>query len=292
MSLRFSNKSKRMQKRFQLINISINHRIGNIVLNRPEKRNALSPELIEELNLAFNSFKDNNNVKIIVLKAAGEVFCAGADLEYLKKMQDFTYEENLTDSLALSKLFEVIYTYPKIVIAQVEGHALAGGAGLALVCDFIYSVPKAKFGFTEESVEEFFAGLEGELKDIKKLKESDSFSLGAAKEDKGEDTGDSSEQVSEAEMTAGSLSLGGLVGCRGKEIKEILEQFSEKILAALREIYDFVCDLEEEGMTREEILQKMKSEKPELIDNLNKFYGLAREEGWLYKIKQQLTTLS
>lgn len=141
-----------MEKRFQLINISINNRIGNIVLNRPEKRNALSPELIEELKLAFNSFKDNNNVKIIVLKAAGEAFCAGADLEYLKKMQDFTYEENLTDSLALSKLFEVIYAYPKIIIAQIEGHALAGGAGLALVCDFIYSVPKAKFGFTEVKI--------------------------------------------------------------------------------------------------------------------------------------------
>lgn len=141
-----------MEKKLQLINISINNRIGKIELNRPEKRNALSPELIEELKLVFNSYKDNSNVKIIVLKANGEAFCAGADLEYLQKMQNFTYEENLADSVALSKLFEVIYTYPKIVIAQVEGHALAGGAGLALVCDFIYSAPEAKFGFTEVKI--------------------------------------------------------------------------------------------------------------------------------------------
>lgn len=133
----------------ELITYKEEHRIAYITLNRPDKRNALSPELVQELKDAFDLATHDNNVKVIVLKANGPAFCAGADLGYLQKLQKFSYEENKADSLHLKDLFQKIYTLPKVVIAQIEGHALAGGCGLANVCDFAFAVPEAKFGFTE-----------------------------------------------------------------------------------------------------------------------------------------------
>lgn len=127
-------------------------RIGYITLNRPEKRNALSPELISGLKEAFEEMADRDDVKVIILRATGKAFCAGADLSYLQAMQSFTFEENLEDSNKLKDLFSLIFTLPKVVIAQVQGHALAGGCGLVTVCDFGFSVPEALFGYTEVKI--------------------------------------------------------------------------------------------------------------------------------------------
>ncbi len=127
-------------------------RISYITINRPEKRNALNEEMVFLLREAFSNAEKDDSVKVIVLKANGDAFCAGADLSYLQKLQKNTFEENLADSRNLMQLFKQIYTHPKVVIAQVEGHAIAGGGGLAAVCDFIYSVPDAKFGFTEVKI--------------------------------------------------------------------------------------------------------------------------------------------
>jgi methylglutaconyl-CoA hydratase len=127
-------------------------RIGFITLNRPEKRNALSYELVTDLKEAFLKAEHDDAAKVIVLRANGEAFCAGADLEYLQKLQQFSYEQNLADSTHLKELFLQIYTLKKVVIAQVQGHALAGGCGLATVCDFTFSVPAAKFGYTEVKI--------------------------------------------------------------------------------------------------------------------------------------------
>jgi len=131
------------------IQYSADQGIGTITLSRPEKRNALSFELVSELKAAFTALEMDATVKIILLKAQGEAFCAGADLGYLQQLQHFSYEENLADSNHLKELFLQIYTLKKVVIAQVQGHALAGGCGLATVCDFVFSVPEAKFGYTE-----------------------------------------------------------------------------------------------------------------------------------------------
>lgn len=133
----------------ELLQIEKKDRIGYIRLNRPEKRNALSFELVAELKAAFTELGEDKQVKVIVLTGEGKVFCAGADLAYLQQLQNNTFEENLADSNHLKELFYQIYTLPKIVIAQVNGHALAGGCGLASVCDFAFSVPEAKFGYTE-----------------------------------------------------------------------------------------------------------------------------------------------
>ena len=129
--------------------LEVRDRIGYLTLNRPEKRNALSPTLVEELKQGLTQLKVNDSVKVIVLKANGKVFCAGADLSYLQELQTNTYEENLEDSLRLKELFQAIYSCPKPIIAQVHGHAIAGGCGLANVCDFVFSTPEAKYGYTE-----------------------------------------------------------------------------------------------------------------------------------------------
>lgn len=122
---------------------------GYITLNRPDKRNALSYEVVSELKEAFTEASQDDGVKVIVLKANGKAFCAGADLGYLQQLQQNTYEENLEDSNHLKELFYQIYTLNKVVIAQVQGHAIAGGCGLVSVCDFAFTVPEAKFGYTE-----------------------------------------------------------------------------------------------------------------------------------------------
>jgi methylglutaconyl-CoA hydratase len=133
----------------ELLEYKTTERVASIIINRPEKRNALNPELVSALTSAFKTAIDDTEVKIIVLKANGEVFSAGADLDYLKHLQNNSDIDNLEDTNLLKDLFLLIYRSSKLVIAQVEGHAIAGGCGLISVCDLIFSVPEAKFGYTE-----------------------------------------------------------------------------------------------------------------------------------------------
>ena len=135
-----------------LVEYNNQDRIATITLNRPEKRNALNAAMVTALRQAFTRAAEDSSAKVIVLKANGKVFCAGADLEYLQQLQNNTYEENLEDSNNLKELFLSIYRNPKVVIAQVHGHAIAGGCGLASVCDFVYTVPDAGFGYTEVKI--------------------------------------------------------------------------------------------------------------------------------------------
>jgi len=135
-----------------LVDIQTENRIGYITLMRPEKRNALSPQLVAALLDAFTSLNADESVKIIVLKSSDKPFSAGADLAYLQEMSKFTDEENVADSLRLKSLFEAIYSSPKITISQVEGPALAGGCGLATMVDFCFATPEASFGYTEAKI--------------------------------------------------------------------------------------------------------------------------------------------
>src|SRR3981081_3911681 len=102
-----------------LVTVKKHHPIAFITMNRPEKRNALSPALIRELSAAFDSLVDDIDVRVVVLKAEGNVFSAGADLEYIQQITEFGPEENLADSRTLRDLLWKIYTYPRFVIAQV-----------------------------------------------------------------------------------------------------------------------------------------------------------------------------
>jgi methylglutaconyl-CoA hydratase len=135
-----------------LVEYSITERVGYITLNRPEKRNALNDDTVRELISLFKRAGNDDQVKVIILKAKGTAFCAGADLEYMQSLQSNTLEENKKDSNHLKELFHTIYHLPKIVIAQIQGHAIAGGCGLATVCDFSFAVPEAKFGYTEVKI--------------------------------------------------------------------------------------------------------------------------------------------
>lgn len=105
--------------------------------------------MVSALKENFLKAENDPAVKVIVLAANGEAFCAGADLAYLKSLQSNSYDENLADSRHLMELFSMIYHSSKVSIARIQGSALAGGCGLANICDFSFAVPEAKFGYTE-----------------------------------------------------------------------------------------------------------------------------------------------
>jgi methylglutaconyl-CoA hydratase len=135
-----------------LLLTEVRDRVAYVVLNRPEKRNALSAALVQELYNAIEGFNNTAQIRVIVLKSADKPFCAGADLGYLAQLRDFTLEENEADSQALRRLFDLIYHSPKYVISQVEGPALAGGCGLATLADCCVATPEALFGYTEVKI--------------------------------------------------------------------------------------------------------------------------------------------
>jgi methylglutaconyl-CoA hydratase len=134
---------------YQTIRYEAEPPITVLTLNRPEKRNALNPQLISELSEAFAIAGADNQCRVVLLQAEGKAFCAGMDLESLQTISSQSAEKNLEDSRQLAQLFRRIHTLPKPVIAVVAGAAVAGGCGLATVCDYTLATPEAKFGYTE-----------------------------------------------------------------------------------------------------------------------------------------------
>ena len=125
-------------------------RVVTITLNRPEKRNALDDLMVKELATAFSMAAKDPEARLVLLTANGSSFCAGADLEYLSRVAAYDHDENLQDSTRLAQLFRIIYELRKPVIAVVDGPAIAGGCGLAGVCDFVIAgKERARFGYTE-----------------------------------------------------------------------------------------------------------------------------------------------
>lgn len=132
---------------------SVEGNIARLTLNRPDKRNALNADLLRALRAEFIRLKTDNSIKVIILEAAGKAFCAGADLAYLQDVSTFSAMENLADSQLLQETFHEIYTSPKPVIAKVHGAAIAGGCGLASVCDYVVAAKyRAKFGYSEVKI--------------------------------------------------------------------------------------------------------------------------------------------
>ncbi len=120
-----------------------------ITLNRPEKRNALSSGMIDELTQALAASGEDAGCGVVLLTGAGSAFCAGLDLEHLESLENRTAVEHREDSERIGKLFRTLYDCPKPTIAAVNGAAIAGGCGIATLCDFTLAAPKAKFGYTE-----------------------------------------------------------------------------------------------------------------------------------------------
>lgn len=127
----------------------VKDRVATVTLNRPDKRNALNAEMVAALRHHLSLANEDDAVKVVIIKGEGKAFCSGADLDSLQSMQHNSYEQNLADSSALAELFEQIYLLNKVSIAAIHGPALAGGCGLATVCDFSFAVPEALFGYTE-----------------------------------------------------------------------------------------------------------------------------------------------
>ena len=132
-----------------LLRYAVEGRVATLTLNRPEKRNALDAALVTALREALATAASDDAVRVLVLTGAGTVFSAGADLAALEALRTASPMDNTADSAHLAGLFAELYRHPKPVIAKVNGHAIAGGCGLAAVCDLSVAVEPAKLGFTE-----------------------------------------------------------------------------------------------------------------------------------------------
>jgi methylglutaconyl-CoA hydratase len=136
---------------FTTLQLAYDGRVATLTLNRPEKRNAISFELIDDLLRALDEVSKSSAL-VLILTGAGKAFCSGMDLENLKSLIGRSPEQNLKDSETMVRLFRALYEFPKVTIAAVNGPAIAGGTGLAVLCDFTLAVPEAKFGYTEVKI--------------------------------------------------------------------------------------------------------------------------------------------
>ena len=133
---------------YSALTLAYDGALAVITLNRPEKRNAISYELIEDLLCALDEV-DVSSAQILVLTGSGKAFCSGMDLDNLRSITGRTAEENRADTATMAQLFRSLYEFPKVTIAAVNGPAIAGGCGLATLCDFTLASSEAKFGYTE-----------------------------------------------------------------------------------------------------------------------------------------------
>jgi methylglutaconyl-CoA hydratase len=133
---------------YTTVQLAHDSQIATITLNRPDKRNAISFELIDDLLRALEEV-EKSDARVLIVTGAGKAFSSGMDLENLKTLIGRSAEQNLQDSATMVRLFRTLYEFPKVTIAAVNGAAIAGGTGLALLCDFTLAVPEAKFGYTE-----------------------------------------------------------------------------------------------------------------------------------------------
>jgi len=133
---------------YTTIQLAYDDGVATLTLNRPEKRNAISFELINDLLHGLDEVA-KSSAQVLILTGAGKAFSSGMDLDNLKALIGRSAEQNLQDSQTMVRLFRSLYEFPKVTIAAVNGAAIAGGTGLALLCDFTLSVPESKFGYTE-----------------------------------------------------------------------------------------------------------------------------------------------
>jgi methylglutaconyl-CoA hydratase len=133
---------------YSTLNLAYDGPVATITLNRPEKRNAISYELISDL-LGALAEVESASAQILIVTGAGKAFCSGMDLDNLRSITGRTPEENQSDSATMALLFRTLYEFPKVTIAAVNGPAIAGGCGVATLCDFTLASSEAKFGYTE-----------------------------------------------------------------------------------------------------------------------------------------------
>jgi len=131
------------------LQLQVTHLVATVTLNRPDVRNAFNDEVIAEVTEAFDALAGRDDVRCIVLTANGSAFCAGADLNWMRSMADYTYEQNLADAGRLAAMMRTVYECPKPTIARIQGDVYAGGTGLVAACDMAVSVDTANFCLSE-----------------------------------------------------------------------------------------------------------------------------------------------
>jgi methylglutaconyl-CoA hydratase len=124
-------------------------KIATITLNRPDVHNAFNNSLINDLYDAFEKLKDEREIRVIILTGIGKSFCAGADLNWMRSVIRYSYEQNYAESLKLAQLMYLIFTHPKPIIAKINGPAIGGGVGLMSACDILIAAEDAQFGLSE-----------------------------------------------------------------------------------------------------------------------------------------------
>lgn len=137
---------------YQTIKLEISNAIATISLSRPELHNAFNDVMISELTNCFKNVGKMENIRVVVLRGEGKSFCAGADLNYMKGIARFGYQENLEDGKRLANLFETVYKCPKPTIAVVHGAAFGGANGLLAACDIVIAEENTTFAFSEVKI--------------------------------------------------------------------------------------------------------------------------------------------
>jgi methylglutaconyl-CoA hydratase len=137
---------------YETVALSIDDRIARVTLNRPEIHNAFNEVMIAELLEVFHKLKDDEKLRVVILTGEGKSFCAGADIHWMKKMKNYTYQENFDDALALANLMYEMFSFPKPLLGRINGAAIGGGTGLVSVCDIVIAAETAKFSFSEVKI--------------------------------------------------------------------------------------------------------------------------------------------
>jgi methylglutaconyl-CoA hydratase len=132
-----------------MLKIDIHKKVAFVLLNRPDVHNAFNDELVGQLTEAFTELGQRDEVRVIVLCGSGKSFCSGADLNWMKRMVEYSHEQNVADAKAVGRMYLSIAKSPKPVIARIHGAALGGGAGLVAACDIGVAIESVQFGFTE-----------------------------------------------------------------------------------------------------------------------------------------------
>lgn len=138
-----------MYQNYKTINVEVEDHVATLWLNRPEKHNALSLELLNEVTGFFHRADVDDNIRVVVVRGRGKSFCAGADIGWMKQSALLSEEANLSESKVLSRFFDAIFSSSKVTIAVVQGNAFGGGCGLAAVCDLVYASHGARFSLSE-----------------------------------------------------------------------------------------------------------------------------------------------
>jgi len=136
---------------YETLLLDVAQHVATITLNRPDKRNSINTQMIADVQSALDAI-EKTPARVVILTGAGSSFCAGMDLAMLQAIALQSPSENQEDSRRIAKMFRRVWSYSKPIIAAVNGHALAGGCGLATLCDFTIAVPEAKFGYTEVKI--------------------------------------------------------------------------------------------------------------------------------------------